>query len=143
MGSSPRRSYGSHVPARSGSSPFTTVVPLRRLRLDPIVLSIEADYVERFGPRPDHRGGWYHDDDWTRISFVLSALDRGGSFLDIGLGAGQFINAVARTGSFTRVAGSDPTRFGKYVELEDGIERHDDSVAELPFSDGEFDVVTC
>ena len=122
---------------------FTTSVPIRRVPLSPLVASVEADYVERFGPRPDHRGGWYHGDDWARISFVLDALDGGGRFLDVGLGAGQFINAVARTRRYETVVGADPVRFGKYVELEPGIVRHDESIAALPFADDSFDVVTC
>jgi SAM-dependent methyltransferase len=125
------------------ASPFRTVVPLRRLPLPGAAAAVRDDYVQRYGGDPADRGGWYTRHDWLRIGFVLGALRPGGRFLDVGLGAGQFINAVASTGWFDGVHGADPVRFNKYVELTAGIERVDVSVAELPFPDGHFDVVTC
>jgi SAM-dependent methyltransferase len=124
-------------------SPFRTVVPVRRLPLSPVVSSVRDSYLDRFGSEPADRGGWYSRHDWLRISFVLGSLRPGGRFLDVGLGAGQFINAVAASGHFDEVHGSDPVRFAKYVELSPGIARSDASVAELPFPDDHFDVVTC
>lgn len=125
------------------ASPFRTIVPLRRLSLPIAVAAVRDEYVSRYGSDPEDRGGWYTRHDWLRIGFVLGALQPGGRFLDIGLGAGQFINAVASTGRFDAVHGSDPVRFNKYVELDPGIERIDASVADLPYPDGHFDVVTC
>lgn len=123
--------------------PFRTVVPLRRLPLPAAVADVRDDYLQRYGSEPADRGGWYTRHDWLRIGFVLSALQPGGRFLDVGLGAGQFINAVASTGRFDGIHGADPIRFNKYVELTPGIERVDVSIAELPYPDGHFDVVTC
>lgn len=125
------------------ATPFRTVVPIRRVPLERAVDATRRRYEEIHGSEPEDRGGWFHPDDWHRISFVLGALDHGGSFLDVGLGAGQFINAVAATGWFDEIHGSDPTRFKKYVELHDRIERVDASVAALPYPDDHFDVVTC
>ena len=122
---------------------FASIVPIRSVPVSPLVESVRAEYEARFGPDPKERGGWYHEDDWSRISFVTSVLDHGGAFLDVGVGAGQFINAVARAEWFDSVVAVDRVRFGKYIELEPGIERHDVSVTELPFEDRSFDVVTC
>ena len=118
-------------------------VQVREQRLTPVIHAVEAAYVGRFGKKPEHPGGWYHRDDWRRISFVFGLLQRGGDVLDVGVGAGQFINSLALSGEFRSVAGSDPTTFGKYIELVPGIDRHNHSVAALPFADDSFDVVTC
>ncbi len=123
--------------------PFRTIVPVRDLPLELPVELMRKEYERTYGADPADKGGWYHRDDWFRISFVLSAVSRGGTFLDVGLGAGQFINAVASTGWFAEVHGSDPTRFKKYREFESGITRVDASVAKLPYPDDYFDVITC
>lgn len=123
--------------------PFRTIVPIRTLPLQVAVDDVRLEFERRFGAEPEDRGGWYHRDDWFRISFVLGALRRGGRFLDVGLGAGQFINAVASTGWFSELHGTDPTRFKKYVEFGDQIRRVDASVAEMPYPDDHFDVITC
>lgn len=125
------------------TSPFRSVVPLRRLAIDPAVDDVRRRFEKEYGSEPEDRGGWYRPDDWYRVSFVLSSLRQGGRFLDVGLGAGQFINAVADTGWFDEIHGTDPTRFNKYVEFHDHIVRIDASIAELPYPDDHFDVVTC
>ena len=98
--------------------------------------------MEHFGERPEP-GGWYSPDDWHRISFVLSCMEPGGNVLDVGVGAGQFLNALAMSGRFTGVTGLDKTRFKKYREFAEGICQMNGSVADLPFEDDSFDVVTC
>jgi SAM-dependent methyltransferase len=123
--------------------PFQTRLPLRRVEPDPVTERVETAYVERFGADPANRGGWYRPDDWARISFVLGALRPGGSILDVGVGAGQFVNALALSGRFDRVVGTDPTLFGKYFEMDETIERHSHGVEDLPYGDDAFDVVTC
>ncbi|MEM9465438.1 MAG: class I SAM-dependent methyltransferase [Actinomycetota bacterium] len=124
-------------------SGFRTVVTLSQIKLSPDVLSIREAYVDEFGAAPEDRGGWYPRDDWQRISFVLDAIGRHGRFLDVGVGAGQFVNAVARAHRFDEIHGLDRIRFNKYLELDDGIVRHEGSIADLPFPDDHFDVVTC
>jgi SAM-dependent methyltransferase len=125
------------------ADPFHGVVHLRSMPLEPEVVATRLRYIEEFGADPENRGGWYHDDDWQRISFVLRSLRSGSTFLDVGCGAGQFLKAVALTGRFSELHASDPTRFTKYREYEPGIERAFDSVHELPYDDDSFDVVTC
>lgn len=118
-------------------------VQVREQQSSPVVEAVEAAYVERFGVTPEQPGGWYHRNDWQRISFVLGLLQRGGDVLDVGVGAGQFLNSLAMSGEFRSVTGSDPTTFNKYIELVPGIDRQSHSVAALPFDDDSFDVVTC
>ena len=122
---------------------FRSVVALDSIEVDPHTKTIHDLYVERFGEWPADRGGWYSRDDWARIAFVLGAIGHHGRFLDVGLGAGQFINVVARAHRFDEVHGVDRMRFEKYVEFDDRIERHQRSIVDLPFPDDHFDVVTC
>ena len=127
----------------AAASPFHGVVHLRSLPLEPEVSETRLRYLDEFGDDPESRGGWYHDDDWQRISFVLRCLRPGQRFLDVGCGAGQFVNAVVRTNRFAEVYATDIARFSKYREYEEGIQRGFDSVHALPFADDYFDVVTC
>lgn len=120
-----------------------TTINLRRQPVIPTAAEVLDHYHEKFGTEPEEPGGWIHDDDWRRLSYVLGILDPGGSVLDVGLGAGQFINMLAASGKFDAVHGTDPTRFKKYSEFYPGIQSSRESIAQLPYSDGQFDVVTC
>ena len=60
--------------------------------------------------------GWYHCDDWNRVSYVAEVLRPGSDFFDVGVGAGQFVNILAPSGGFRFVVGVD-THFTKYTEL--------------------------
>ncbi|MEM8704818.1 MAG: class I SAM-dependent methyltransferase [Actinomycetota bacterium] len=131
--------------SRGGATPtdFDAIVFLGAVVIGDDVAAIRSWYVDRYGADPEDRGGWYTLADWRRISFVNGALGGSGRFLDVGLGAGQFLNAVARSHAHDEVHGLDRVRFKKYVELDDRICRHDGSIAELPYPDDHFDVVTC
>lgn len=124
---------------------FTAEVETVSLRSVPTGITdiVRRRYEEEFGAHPGEGGGWYRPDDWARISHVYRRLRKGGAFIDIGLGAGQFLNLVASRGRFTSVHGSDPTTFTKYREFFDGIVRLNHSVADLAWPDDSFDVVTC
>jgi ubiquinone/menaquinone biosynthesis C-methylase UbiE len=104
--------------------------------------TVRLRYQEIFGDEPEDRGGWYHPADWRRTSYVLDLLRSGGKVLDVGAGAGQFMNMLALSGRFSSVTALDHTRFRKYTELGE-VTRVDGSIAELPFDDDHFDVVTC
>jgi 2-polyprenyl-3-methyl-5-hydroxy-6-metoxy-1,4-benzoquinol methylase len=127
----------------AGADGFAGVVPLRRVPIRDEVRAVRARYERAHGRAPTDQGGWYHEADWHRISFVLDALRPGGRFLDVGVGAGQFVNAVAATSAFDEVHGVDRSRFSKYTEFAGPIERVDASVDQLPYPDDHFDVVTC
>lgn len=104
---------------------------------------VRARYEAEFGQPPVEPGGWYRSDDWRRTSFVLEQLRPASRILDVGTGAGQFANMLAASSKFESVSALDHIRFGKYRQYYDSITRYDASIAELPFEDGEFDVVTC
>ena len=116
---------------------------VRKLTSGNIANVVRHRYEDRFGNPPMKPGGWYHDDDWRRTTFVLDRLRPGAKILDVGAGAGQFANMAAASGMFSSVAALDHVRFEKYSEFSALITRYDASVAELPFDDHEFDVVTC
>lgn len=125
-----------------------TAIAANRLKVSDLASSDIADrvrerYEEEFGEPPEQPGGWYRPADWKRTSFVLEQLRPGGRLLDVGAGAGQFANMLASTEQWDSVTALDHTRFGKYREYFDRIERTDASIVKLPFDDDHFDVVTC
>lgn len=125
------------------ANPRADVHVVRKLKAGAVADDIRQQYEARFGNPPEKPGGWYRDDDWRRTTFVLDRLRPGAKLLDVGAGAGQFANMLAASGKFGSVAALDHVRFEKYSELSPLIVRHDASIAELPFDDDEFDVVTC
>jgi 2-polyprenyl-3-methyl-5-hydroxy-6-metoxy-1,4-benzoquinol methylase len=117
--------------------------PVSQYPMNTLVASVRSDYEARFG-KPDGRpAGWYSPDDWHRVSYVADLLRPGGDSLDVGVGAGQFLNVLARSGKFRSVVGVDKTQYKKYIELEPNISTLKGSIAELQFEDKSFDVVTC
>lgn len=120
------------------------VIEVRDSEPLPLMVEIEREYIERFGEEPEDRGGWYEPDAWRRISRVFERMETGGDVLDVGSGAGQFMNCLVRSGVFRSVTTVDPTRFNKYVELQPGgVRRLDVSIVEMGFDDDAFDVVVC
>lgn len=109
----------------------------------PLMTQVQQAYVERFGHSPESRGGVYDADNWSRVSQVFQRLDKGGDSLDIGPGAGQFVNCLALSGQFRSVTALDKFWHRKYIEITDGITRVDGNVAAIDFPDDSFDVVTC
>lgn len=78
-----------------------------------------------------------------RIQETIAALPADAkSILDAGCGNGTFLNTLVASGgnAFTRMAGLDRSREAlKQVQCE----AHEGSVAQMPFEDASFDVVTC
>ena len=66
--------------------------------IGPAVKRSREGYERKFGKNPQDPGGWYRDGDWHRTSIVLDSLAPG-SVLDVGAGAGQFINGCTRAAS--------------------------------------------
>jgi 2-polyprenyl-3-methyl-5-hydroxy-6-metoxy-1,4-benzoquinol methylase len=118
-------------------------VKIRRYPVSALAASVRADYEAKFGEPPAEPGGWFHPDDWHRVSYVAGVLRPGGDLLDVGAGAGQFLNMLARSGQFRSVVGIDKARFKKYTELEPNMSKLDGDIANLQFEDNSFDVVTC
>jgi len=118
-------------------------VDIRKYPVSRVAASVRADYEAQFGEPPAEPGGWYHRDDWRRVSYVADVLRPGGDVLDVGVGAGQFLNVLARSGKFGSVVGIDKVRFKKYTEFEPNMTKLDGDIADLQFEDDSFDVVTC
>jgi SAM-dependent methyltransferase len=118
-------------------------VKIRKHPVSALAASVRADYEAKFGEPPAEPGGWFHPDDWHRVSYVAEMLRPGGDLLDVGAGAGQFLNMLARSGKFRSVVGIDKARFKKYTELEPNMSKLDGDIANLQFEDNSFDVVTC
>ena len=118
-------------------------VKIRKYPVSALAASVRADYEAKFGAPPAEPGGWYHRDDWHRVSYVAEVLRPGGDLLDVGAGAGQFLNMLARSGKFRSVVGIDKAKFKKYTELEPNMSKLDGNIANLQFEDDSFDVVTC
>jgi SAM-dependent methyltransferase len=118
-------------------------VKIRKYPVSALAASVRADFEAKFGEPPAEPGGWFHSDDWHRVSYVTEVLRPGGDLLDVGAGAGQFLNMLARSGKFRSVIGIDKARFKKYTELEPNMSKLDGDIANLQFEDDSFDVVTC
>jgi SAM-dependent methyltransferase len=118
-------------------------VKIRKHPVSALAVSVRADYEAKFGEPPAEPGGWFHPDDWHRVSYVAEMLRPGGDLLDVGAGAGQFLNMLARSGEFGSVVGIDKARFKKYTQLEPNMSKLDGDIANLQFEDDSFDVVTC
>jgi SAM-dependent methyltransferase len=118
-------------------------VKIRKYPVSALAASVRADYEAKFGEPPADPGGWFHPDDWHRVSYVAEMLRPGRDLLDVGAGAGQFLNMLARSGKFDSVVGIDKARFKKYTELEPSMSKLDGDIANLQFEDDSFDVVTC
>ena len=128
-----------HIPLRR----VVRRVKIRKYPVSALAASVRADYEAKFGEPPSEPGGWFHPDDWHRVSYVAEVLRPGGDLLDVGAGAGQFLNMLARSGKFRSVVGIDKARFTKYTELEPNMSKLDGDIANLQFEDDSFDVVTC
>jgi hypothetical protein len=134
----------SAVPTDSSPTQFRARrVDVQHLAPSPEAVAVKSAYEGIFGAEPENRGGWYHPADWGRTTYVLSRLRSGDAALDVGAGAGQFMNMMATSGKFGSVTALDHTRFNKYTELFDNIHRVDGSIADMEFEDDSFAVVTC
>lgn len=131
---------GESMPARNITA---NLLKVSDLKSSGVADRVRQRYEEEFGEPPEQPGGWYRPDDWKRTSFVLERLRPGGTLLDVGAGAGQFANMLAVTEQWDCVTALDHTLFGKYREYFERMQRIDASIAELPFDDDHFDVVTC
>ena len=118
-------------------------IKIRTYPVSALAASVRADYEAKFGEPPAEPGGWVDPDDWNRVSYVAEVLRPGGDLLDVGAGAGQFLNMLARSGKFSSVVGIDKARFTKYTEFEPNMSKLDGDIANLQFEDDSFDVVTC
>lgn len=129
--------------------------PIHKLQPDPILNAelkavIEENNV-RLGTKPGM--GVYSPSDWARLDYVLTqcltfASAHGGreaelSVLDVGIGGGQLVNALALSKAFRVVAGVDVRWHSTLKTMSDHIELHQSSIKSLPFAANAFDLVIC
>ena len=117
------------------------------------VESVRTCYEARFGS--ESGPGIYGPADWARIDFVASLIAasvediRSGignsalRMLDVGIGGGQFINVIQRSGLFAEVHGLDILWHSKLIRLEPAISLHQLSLDSMAFDDDSFDHVVC
>ena len=120
---------------------FAQKVTLTEVKLNEHIAGIKQQYTQRYGDKAG--SGVYSRYDWARVSYVFDLLHKGGRVLDVGVGSGQFVNALAMSGSFPEIVGVDVTTHTKFIRLTDAYELQHMSVAELRFPTDSFDVVVC
>jgi len=82
-------------------------------------------------------------DDYFRWSYIISLIESGDSLLDVGISIGQFINALAAMGTFTKLHGVDIRPHSLFLRTSDDYTMDYVSIDALPYAENEFDVVTC
>jgi len=82
-------------------------------------------------------------DDWARWSIVLQWVKGTPSLLDVGTAHGTFLNSLACANTAKHMVGIDIRDYSLYSELFPGFERIIADAEQMPFSDGEFETVTC
>lgn len=80
--------------------------------------------------------------DYCRWSLVLRKLDAGNDVLDIGIGRGQFADAVMLTKQFARVRGADRRKHSKYRN-DTGFDYVEYDLTTAPRDSLQAQIVTC
>jgi len=105
---------------------------------DDIIAEVRAIYESAF---PEKESGFFTEADWNRCRAGV-ALVRGPDVLDIGIGAGQIFNVLARDRSIERLVGLDIRWNKKLIRPERGnLELG--SIFRLPWPARSFDTVLC
>jgi SAM-dependent methyltransferase len=138
---------------------------VRSINLSKRIKNSEISNVKELYEREDgsnKQAGIYRWWDWARVDFVYSELfyetpgffqkllgsktkHRQGleSVLDVGVGAGQLLNALRKNEMIAEVHGIDIKLHSKFKKLDDRIHVHLGSVDQLPFEDNQFQNVIC
>ncbi|MBI2892665.1 MAG: class I SAM-dependent methyltransferase [Deltaproteobacteria bacterium] len=99
---------------------------------------VRAMYEQRY---PGKEAGVYSPRDWARLE-VACSVAHGPALLDVGVGAGQMLNILARDPSIGRLTGVDVVTHSKLIRPERADIRIM-SVLELDCPDQAFDCVLC
>lgn len=106
---------------------------------DPSMLEREYATSERLERRRHNVTGWIRGDEpWVEALAAVAEV-RPGRVLDAGCGDGVFARAVAAP----VVVGVDAAEAMVERARERGVDARQARIEELPFADGEFDVVVC
>ncbi len=82
--------------------------------------------------------------DYLRWSYILDKIEDNVSILDIGVGAGQFVNMLALSNKpVNSISGLDIRPHSGFIQMFDNIDMHYHNVIDMQFGNNEFDVVTC
>ncbi len=120
---------------------FAKVVDLREVRLSEYVVATRQFYAERHGEVPG--SSIYTDHDWARVSHVFDLLRRGERALDVGVGSGQMINALAMSDLYRGVIGVDIRTHSRFIRQTDAFQMREMNIADLQFEDDCCDAVIC
>lgn len=119
----------------------TVTILLENFPVDRNVAAIKDFLLERFGESFTKQ---YRPFEWARNSYSLRLIGpTSRSVLDVGTGAGIFINAAARSGRFERVAGIDVVTNNFFSKIVPNFEHNIQDAESMRYEDGEFDTVTC
>ncbi|MBW2735993.1 MAG: glycosyltransferase, partial [Deltaproteobacteria bacterium] len=127
---------------KSVTSPLepATKVALSAIRLTEEVSTTLDEYRRHYASSsPAH----VRRDDYARWSEVARRIAHETTLLDVGIGIGQFVNAMAMLATFERIVGVDKEAHSLLLRLRDGFDLDLTSIEMLPYPDGAFDVVTC
>ncbi len=103
-----------------------------------LLSEVRALYEERY---PKKESGFFTPYDWKRCQ-ALAEKVVGEKLLDVGIGAGQIFNLLARMQSIKELIGIDVRWNKKLIRPERGqLELH--NILKLPFADNSFDTVSC
>lgn len=116
-------------------------IDLKSLNLAEPIATTKRKYEEHY---PGSTGlGFYSNYDWARISYVFELVKKGGSILDIGVGAAQFLNSLGASKLFHPVIGIDIKIHSKYVKFNGDFDFIIMDATQMYFKDKSFDVIVC
>lgn len=117
------------------------IIDLQQEKLHPVVDNVRRHYAAAQG---SNKGpGIYSKHDWARISYAFNRIEPAESVLEVGIGSGQLINALALSGRFDCVAGLDIAIHSKFMRLSPSYEIRLESIDSASFADDSFDCVIC
>jgi 2-polyprenyl-3-methyl-5-hydroxy-6-metoxy-1,4-benzoquinol methylase len=116
-------------------------VDLQQEKLHPVIDDVRQQYAAAQGSTKGP--GIYSKYDWARISYAFNRIGPADSVLEVGIGSGQLINALALSGRFDSVAGLDIAIHSKFIRLAPNYEIQVQSIEDASFADDSFDCVIC
>ena len=115
-------------------------IELQTIKVDTYLFNVLQDFKELYGIT--HKK-LLKQQDYKRWTLVFSRINYFSSLLDIGVGAGQFLNALSLSGKFSTLTGLDVEKHSKFKNLSGGFDMVYGSVENLEFKSRQFDAITC